>query len=190
MLIRQEYLSTPQKYTKIPPPKRKGGKQVKEWFNSSPCLLMVTYSIIPRHYDALRSANYFLKSIGIIHLMHIRFGLSAFLSEYLRILWLFLRLEPETGCLLACTHTSFVSSSNSWNWKEEVDCTVQASFGGTPLEETQPERFWGYCSASRSFLSGLYIQTAPTWQFRQHNELRLVRRVLKANTTKFSLQAI
>lgn len=129
-----------------------------------------TQSVTPWHYD--RPTN---SQRDVIYLRYIGFIFSGFLSK------VFCRATCDSSWGLSLAPcTSFGPHSNSWH-RMEMDGTVR---------ETQPESCRGSRSASRSFLSGLYVQTAPTWQLRQHNKFRLVGRVLKRSTAKFSPQAI
>lgn len=154
---------------------------------------MVTYSVIPQHYDdRMHSITFSRVWEKHIYLQRIGFGFSAFLSDYLSCRatcdssW---GLSPELAtCSLA--HVHLLSTLQFLKPKGGGGLHGTSAVWGTLPGETQPESFWGYCSASRSFLSGLYVQTAPTQQLRQYNKFRLLRRVLKRNTAKFSLQAI
>lgn len=160
--MRQEYLCTNTKLqsTNIQAEGGEGSKRM-----TSPCLLMVTYSII---LWTMMTEYTQLLSQRIRHLPS-TYRINFF-SFFVELMWWLLRLQPRIGYLITHTHTSFVPYSNFWNRKEEEeDCVVEAPFGELYLE-TLLESFSSYCSASRSFLSDLYLQTAPTWQLRQHNK--------------------
>lgn len=166
--MREEDLSTQKIHqnTAIQEEGKNRGKRISYFLTLSS---YTTQSVTPWHYD--RPTN---SQRDVIYLQDTGFIFSGFLSK------VFCRATCDSSWGLSLEPcTSFVPHSSSWHWME-MDGTV----------ETQPESCRGSRPASRSFLSGLYVQTAPTWQLRQRNKFRLVGRVLKRSTAKFSPRAI